>query len=93
MTTYKRGAVECQRAGTSLPPWAPQQEAEQVENKHGGSGEGAEEGFVVVLLLEDVLEREDTQRFPAPSLTDKTNTCNIPPGVLQNISSCSLVQQ
>lgn len=51
-----------QGATALLPPGAPQQEAQQIENKHGGLGEGAEERFVVVLPLEDVLERRSAEK-------------------------------
>lgn len=51
-------------AGALLPPGPPQQETQQVEHEHGGLGEGAKEGLVVVLPLEDVLRaREATRRL------------------------------
>lgn len=46
------------RAGALLPPGTPQQETQQVQHKHGGLGERAEEGFVVLLPLENVLWKE-----------------------------------
>lgn len=49
-----------QRAGALLPPGTPQQETQQIQHKHGGLGEGAEEGLVVFLLLENVLKAEST---------------------------------
>lgn len=51
-----------QRAGALLPPGTPQQETQQIQHKHGGLGKGAEEGFVVFLLLENVLKEESTGR-------------------------------
>lgn len=51
-----------QRAGALLPPGTPEQETQQIQHKHGGLGEGAEEGFVVFLLLENVLKEESTGR-------------------------------
>lgn len=60
LTTYKRWVPAFQRAGALLPPRPPQQETKQVEHKHGGLGERAEEGFVVLLSLENVLKEEST---------------------------------
>lgn len=60
-TTYKRGVAPAfQAAGALLPPGPPQQEAQQIQHKHGGLGEGAEEGLVVVLLLENVLQEKQS---------------------------------
>lgn len=60
LTTYKCGVPVLQRAGALLPPGTPQQETQQIQHKHGGLGEGAEEGLVVFLLLENVLKVEST---------------------------------
>lgn len=51
-----------QRPGALLPPGPPQQETQQVEHEHGGLGERAEEGLVVLLPLENVLREESTGR-------------------------------
>lgn len=59
--TYKQRAPAFQSAGALLPPGPPQQEAQQIQHKHGGLGERAEEGFVVLLPLEDVLQEEEPQ--------------------------------
>ncbi len=58
--TYKGRVAPFQSAGALLPPGPPQQEAQQIEHKHGGLGECAEEGFVVLLSFEDVLQEEPT---------------------------------
>lgn len=60
LITHKRSVPAFQGAGALLPPGPPQQEAQQVQHKHGGLGECAEEGFVVVLSLENVLREEST---------------------------------
>lgn len=62
LTTYKRRVPTFQSASALLPPGPPQQEAQQIEYKHGGLGECAEEGFVVLLSLENVLWEESTGR-------------------------------
>lgn len=49
-----------QSASALLPPGPPQQETQQIQDKHGGLGERAEEGFVVLLSLENVLWEEST---------------------------------
>lgn len=58
---YKRRLPALHRAGALLPPGTPQQETQQIQHKHGGLSERAEEGFVVLLPLENVLweEQED----------------------------------
>lgn len=58
--TYEGSVWSSQCPGALLPPGPPQQEAQQVQDKHGGLGEGAEERLVVLLPLEYVLERRDT---------------------------------
>lgn len=62
LTTYKCSVPALQRAGALLPPGTPEEETQQIQHKHGGLGEGAEEGFVVLLLLENVLKEESTGR-------------------------------
>lgn len=64
MATYKRRVPPFQGASALLPPGPPQQETQQVQHKHGGLGECAEEGFVVLLSLEDVLHEEINRREP-----------------------------
>lgn len=61
VTTYKRRVSAFQRAGALLPPGPPQQEAQQIQDKHGGLGECAEEGFVVLLPSENVLQKESRE--------------------------------
>lgn len=60
LTTYKRRVSAFQSASALLPPRPPQQETQQIEYKHGGLGECAEEGFVVLLPLENILQEEST---------------------------------
>lgn len=60
LTTYKRRVSAFQSASALLPPRSPQQETQQIEHKHGGLGECAEKGFVVLLSLENVLREEAT---------------------------------
>lgn len=56
--TYEGGPAAFQGARALLPPRPPQQEAQQVQHEHGRLGEGAEEGLVIVLSLENVLQKE-----------------------------------
>lgn len=56
--TYKRRVAAFQSAGAPLPPWPPQQEPQQIQDEHGGLGERAEKGLVVLLTLEDVLQKK-----------------------------------
>lgn len=60
--THEGRAPPLDGAGALLPPGPPQQETQQVEHEHGGLGESAEEGLVVVLSLEDVLPAERQHR-------------------------------
>lgn len=61
LTTYKRRVPAFESASALLPPGPPQQETQQIQHKHGGLGECAEEGFVVLLSLENVLRGESTR--------------------------------
>lgn len=40
---------------TLLSPWFPEQEAQQVQNEHGGLHKCAEKGLVVLLLHKHIL--------------------------------------
>lgn len=53
--TYKGSVSSPKTARALLPPWPPQQEPQQIQHKHGGLGERAEEGLIVLLPLEYVL--------------------------------------
>lgn len=77
--TYKGCVSSLETARALLPPWPPQQEPQQVQHKHGGLGECAEEGLVVLLPLEYVLgkNRENTHGLLYEWLELKTDPVQI----------------
>lgn len=75
VSTYEGGPAAFQGARALLPPWPPQQEAQQVQHEHGRLGEGAEEGLVIVLSLENVLQKELFHKLQ--SLISKVKTHNL----------------